>query len=42
MLKPDGSLGVFASLWVANPREGRLRDAEAAEGEGGEEAAVAE
>ena len=25
------SLGVFASLWVANPREERLRDAEAAE-----------
>ena len=25
------TLGVFASLWVANPRKGRLRDAEAAE-----------
>jgi len=25
------SLGVFASPWVANPRKGRLRDAEAAE-----------
>ena len=30
------SLGVFASLWVANPRKGRLRDAEAAAREGGD------
>ena len=36
------SLGVFASPRVANPRKGRLRDAEAAEGKGGEEGAVAE
>ena len=33
------ALGVFASPWVANPRKGRLRDAEAAAGEGGNEAA---
>jgi len=32
------ALGVFASPWVANPRKGRLRDAEAATGEGGNEA----
>ena len=36
------TLGVFASLGVANPRKGRLRDAEAAEGEGGDEAADAQ
>jgi len=33
------ALGVFASPWVANPREGRLRDAEAAAGKGRDEAA---
>ena len=33
------ALGVFASPWVANPRKGRLRDAEAATGEGRDEAA---
>ena len=32
------SLGVFASLWVANPRKGRLRDAEAAARQSGNEA----
>ena len=36
------SLGVFASPRVANPRKGRLRDAEAAEGKDGNEAADAE
>ena len=36
------SLGVFAFLMVANPRKGRLRDAEAAEGKGWVEAADAE
>jgi len=36
------SLGVFASLWVANPRKGRLRNAEAAAREGGDEAAGGE
>jgi len=33
------ALGVFASPWVANPRKGRLRDAEAAAGKGRDEAA---
>lgn len=33
------ALGVFASPWVENPRKGRLRDAEATEGESLDEAA---
>ncbi len=36
------SLGVFASPRGANPRKGRLRDAEAAKGDGWVEAADAE
>ena len=36
------SLGVFASPRVANPRKGRLRDAEAAEGKVRDETANAE
>ena len=36
------SLGVFASPRVANPRKGRLRDAEAAEGKSRNEATDAE
>ena len=36
------ALGVFASPWVANPRKGRLRDAEAAARKGGPEIPSAE